>query len=358
MKDIGSIFPLFGSDLKKTGSQTNIQVEDNTIQYSLCREALLVIAESFPKEEKKVLLPAYTCDTVINPFKQAGWECTYYPVDKTLRIDAEKTLGLYEENPMSLIVVHPYYGMDLNEKELALLNELHGKGCKIVMDLTQCIFSSQNIDFVEYYVGSYRKWYEVPDGGFLKTKKKHDGLKKIIPENEEFVSLQTDSMFLRGLYFEEGNEEVKSISRRLNKMAVEMVEQQIVPHAMASSSIALMKGMDMDRCQKQRFENYQFLYHLLKDMEEIDLVCNDMEAVTTAPLYFPIYVKDRDALQTSMAAEHIYAPVLWPVTIEEVLVNDTIKTIYDTILAIPIDQRYNQGDMDRVVETIKHHYHD
>ncbi len=358
MKDIGSIFPLYDPDLEKMNSSTAFQVKDNIILYSLCREALLEIAESFPEKERKVLLPAYTCDTVINPFKQASWDCVYFPVDKHLRINVAQVRALYEKTPVSLMVVHPYFGMDLDNTEQSLLKELHEDGCKIVVDLTQCLFSNQVLDFVDYYVGSYRKWYEVPDGGYLRSNNAIRSFVQPMEENEAFVSLQADSMYLRGLYFETGNEMVKSISRRLNKMAVEMTDNDIRVHAMAASSLALMKEVDMDRCQQQRKENYHYLFHHLDEIEELEFVCIELKEVTTAPLYYTFYVHDRQALQASLAAEHIYAPVIWPLPMDEVLIDDTIRTIYGTILAIPIDQRYDLNDMKKIVETIKRHYRD
>ena len=57
-----------------------------------------------------------------------------------------------------------------------------------------------------------------------------------------------------------------------------------------------------------------------------------------------------------LSEQHIYAPVIWPVVYEEVLVNETVKYIYDHILAIPIDQRYDEGDMAKIVSIIKGYY--
>ena len=88
------------------------------------------------------------------------------------------------------------------------------------------------------------------------------------------------------------------------------------------------------------------------------MACENIGEVTTAPLYFVIYVQDRNELQTSLAAEHIYAPVIWPVPNEEVLINETVKSIYETVLAIPVDQRYNEADMKKIIEIINKHYHD
>lgn len=358
MKDIGSIFPLYDDDLKTEFVSNEQTSECGTIRYSLCREALYVIAESFPKDQRKVLLPAYTCSTVVNPFVQVGWECSYYSVDKSLRIDINEVKSLYYKNNYVLILVHPYFGMDLNDEEIHLLEMLHNDGCKVIVDLTQCIFSDKEYDFADYIVGSYRKWYEVPDGGYLKTSIQNEVFRTEFPENEVFVSLQTDSMYLRGLYFDTNNEVVKNISRRLNKQAVSLIEQPIEPHAMSAFSKSLMRMVDMDKCKRQRFENYQFLFRNLKDNGCFQLACPNLEEVTTAPLYFVIYVQDRAALQASLAAEHIYAPVIWPVPNNEVKINEIIQSIYDTVLAIPVDQRYDLTDMAKIVETINKHYHD
>lgn len=358
MKDIGSIFPLYDDDLEINIVDNKEQAGSDTILFSLCREALYVIAESFPKEARKVLLPAYTCSTVVDPFVQAGWGCSYYSVDKSLRIDVNEIKSIYYKNHYSLILVHPYFGMDLNDKEIHLLNELRIDGCKVVVDLTQCIFSNKNYGFADYIVGSYRKWYEVPDGGFLKSKILDETFKAKFPENEEFVSLQTDSMYLRGLYFNTDNEFVKNISRRLNKLAVSMGRKPIEPHAMSAFSISLMNKIDKQKCQQQRFENYRFLFRNLRHCCHLQLACTDFKEVTTAPLYFVVYVQDRLALQISLAAEHIYAPVIWPIPNEDVVINETVQSIYDTVLAIPVDQRYNLTDMAKIVETINKHYHD
>lgn len=359
MKDIGSIFPLYYEDLISMSTVGDtLSTNHNVLLFSLCREALFTIANSLSSSSKKVLLPAYTCDTVVKPFKELGWECFFYPVNKSLRINVDKVRELFQQHAIILIIVHPYYGKDLNNDEVSLLNELHDDGCKVVVDLTQSIFSKQELSFVDYYVGSYRKWFAIPDGGFLKSKDESCLSEKALEENEVFVSFQKDAMYLRGLYFDSGNEEVKSISRKLNKMAVEMVDSHIMPHKMSAASLVLMNGEDLEFNQARRMENYKYLNEHLANQEGVVLVCNKLNEVTSAPLYFTIYVQDRKELQSDLAAEHIYAPVIWPVIFNEVLVDETVKEIYSTILALPIDQRYGQSDMNKIIEVIKKHYHE
>ncbi len=75
--------------------------------------------------------------------------------------------------------------------------------------------------------------------------------------------------------------------------------------------------------------------------------------MTCAPLFFAVYVEERASFQKKLAQQEIFAPVLWPVHTDSVLINDQIQKIYDNILMLPIDQRYGEKDMQRMVDVIK-----
>lgn len=354
MKDIGSIFPLYEDDLIIAQGVTTPIEEEGRIFYSLCREALYEIAGLYNNSCKIALLPAYTCMTVVLPFLNQGWKCIFYSINKKLRIDRKHLMAVYDEFHPEIVVAHPYYGMDFSESEVALLEELKQKGCIIVVDLTQCIFSKQRLPFVDYYVGSIRKWMAMPDGAFLET----PSLDKCVPipkdkdYNDVFVRKQTDSMYLRGVYFDYGNQEIKEVSRRINKEAVFLSRNNIQPHKMAALSYVKMKNERIDNIIKRRMSNFQRLYNELKENSHYTSVCNNLEDVTSAPLYFSIYAMERLEMQRKLAEEKIYAPLIWPLGMEEMLVSDDVRFIYQHILAIPCDQRYNEEDMMKIVDII------
>ena len=104
--------------------------------------------------------------------------------------------------------------------------------------------------------------------------------------------------------------------------------------------------------RQKRYDNYRCLFDHVRESDMINKVCKNLCDVTSAPLYFTIFVKDRLDLQKILAEEAIYAPVIWPVEDERVLVDDEVKYIYDHLLAIPCDQRYDESDMRRAVEVI------
>lgn len=349
MKEIGSIFPLSETDLNEQMVDTPVSEKEGVYLYSLCREALYDIAVSFQTSNKKALLPAYTCQTVISPFTQAGWTCHFYSIKKNLRIDNDNLIASVEKLKPSLLLVHPYYGMDLCENEIETLETACRFGVKIIHDVTQCLFSTQSLPFVDYRVGSYRKWFPIPDGGFLSTNENIDFFRHHKVWNEKFTVRQADAMYLRNIYFERKEQRIKDISIRLSKSADHVSEDSIIPHCMSSLSFSLLQKEDRKRNQSRRMDNYLFLHNHLKGNAKYRPVCDDISQVTTAPLYFTVFAEDRKSLQKLLAENRIYAPVIWPVEDKAVLINDDVRYIYEHLLAIPCDQRYDTEDMQRIV---------
>lgn len=350
-KEVGSIFPLSHSVIKQAESE-RVQYTGDRLYYSLCREALLDIACALNATSKKVLIPAYTCQTVITPFEEAGWQCEYYSIHKDLRIDSDHLLTSIEKYHPSLVVVHPYFGMDLNDEEMEALNIIEEQGITVVLDMTQCLFSTKQYPFASFVVASYRKWMPIPDGGYLKNIANVAKIVQPEEENDDFTERELAAMYLRGQYFDNGEQLTKAISIKLSKAADHIAESNIAPHKMSQVSYNLMQNENQEFNQQRRFENYTYLYNNIIESGKITKVCKDMSGVTTAPLYFTIYVKNRPVLQRQLAQDSIYAPVIWPIEDNRVLVNDDVKYIYDYILAIPIDQRYEEKDMERVVKII------
>lgn len=350
-KEIGSIYPL-GNEAIFEAESEQLPFEGNKIYYSLCREALFDIAVSLCSSNKRVLIPAYTCQTVITPFEEAGWDCFFYSILKNLRIDILGLLETVRLQKPSLVVVHPFYGMELNDEEETALQQIREKGVAIVLDLTQCLFSKKRYSFVNYTVASYRKWFPIPDGGFLESNTDSVSISQPEFENSEFIEREIAAMYLRGQYFENGEQRTKAISIRLSKAADHIAESNISPHKMSSVAYNLLKNEDFINNQRKRYTNFTYLFNNIQNSHKISKVCQRLVEVTTAPLYFTLYVENRSSLQHLLANEAIYAPVIWPVEDEKVLIDEDIRFIYEHLLAIPCDQRYDQEDMQRVVSII------
>lgn len=354
-KDIGSIYSLSKESIL-IDNGNKLSLEDRFL-FSLCRESIYSIAVLYENSNKNVLLPAYTCDTVIAPFRQLGWKCHYFSLNKSLRIDKQSFVKEIDNNNPAIVLVHPYYGMDFIDEEIELLRYAKGNDSDIIVDLTQSIYTEQHIDFIDYYVGSYRKWNSIPDGGFLKVNNKRKEVPEsnlLVPDDENtvFVSAQSAAMVLRKIYFETDDELIKTISRNLTRAADIYSEEFIKPHRMSELSQILITKEDIENNKKQRLLNFEYLFNNLKENDLISFVIKDLSSIKSAPLYFPIFTSDRRKVQNKLIEKHVYAPVLWPVEDDRVLVDKVIDEIYNTMLVIPIDQRYGIEDMKKIANII------
>lgn len=354
-KEIGSIFPLNHAVLCEAEAK-KATFSGDKLYYSLCREALYDIALHLHSgKREKVMIPAYTCQTVITPFEETGWDCIFYPIKRDLRIDTNSLDVQISRHHPSAIIIHPFYGMDFNTEEESALQRIKEKSITIILDLTQCLFSNKCYPFVDFTVASYRKWFPIPDGGFLESNINKASIIQPTKEYTEFTEKEIAAMYLRGQYFENEEQRTKKISIQLSKEADHISERNITAHKMSDVAYNLLQKENILENQIQRINNYTFLFRNILETQKVKKVCQNIEEVTTAPLYFTVYTKNQKELQHLLAQDAIYAPVMWPVEDERVFINDEIKYIYNHLLAIPCDQRYTVGDMQRAVNIINNY---
>ena len=332
------------------------QAPENVWLLSCARDGLSHIAKTLPVETKRVMIPAYTCDTVALPFTEEGWTCNYFAVDEHMRIDAEHFRGLLKYFKPDVVVMHPFYGMDLNESEQALLKEAHDQGCFVVEDLTHSLFSSYRYDFVDAYVGSVRKWINIPDGGFYESTVLPGPDMETLEEREDSVKYAKDQLYLRDLWRKTGDENLRLIAGRLDKLLTASNRNGWGPYRMSDFSRRLLVGEDPAANNAQRLANARYLYEKLKDSKRVKMPYTCVEDISTGPLWFPVYVTDQDrkALQKEVFKPNgVTAIGLWPLHIPATAVNDTVQYIYDHILVFPCGQMYNEEDMQYIVDLIE-----
>jgi len=73
-------------------------------------------------------------------------------------------------------------------------------------------------------------------------------------------------------------------------------------------------------------------------------------------LYFPVLVDDRAAFQKYLVSNAIYAPVVWPKDDNQPMQCEGAENAYQHLLCVPIDQRYDADDMNRIIEVINSYY--
>lgn len=318
--------------------------------------AIQSLEEKNPNLEKKVLLPTYMCDSVFIPFQRNGWEIFFYHIDRKMKASFSELEALIQKKKPSLLFIHSYYGMDTWKGFETFLRGQQQSGLIIMEDLTQDYYRELRENFeADYLIGSLRKWYFIPDGGFVTT----DAVlnERALQSDSCFARERTGIMTDKWKYLGEVKKEnwenfqglKKSYLRKHRKLERFLDEKDTVS-PLSPISIQLLKQAEEDKdCEKRKL-NYTNLYRGLEKIagEEISLLkLGDV----VAPLYFPVYVKDRENYQRFLQKNDVFAAVLWPIGEEnrEVL-GEEERYIYRHLLALPLDQRYGEKEMRKIVK--------
>lgn len=339
----------------------NILVEDNNempswlsrfgnvVLTSSGRGALSLLLEQVKPRVKRVLLPSYICDSVILPFEQAGYELTYYDVDKYLKpID----IDLIKNSNLGIFLHMGYFGFSTNEILSDLISSLKSESVITIEDVTHTLFSQQNKSIEsDFIIGSIRKWFGVPSGGFLASNRIMSF--ELIDANVDFINIRRSSLNQKFEYMSSRNESIKSTYLSGFNRAEHMLDEDIRPYKIDHESEVIIKNLDNTELQSYRQRNYEFLLKHLRDVDGIEVIFNNVENDVT-PMFFPIYVKNnRDKLRRKLIQNEIYCPVHWSIPKQvNGHLNITTKIIYDSILSIPCDQRYQIEDMRRIINEI------
>lgn len=353
IKEIGSIFPLYPADLADAqGGRSAFPT--GIAWFSLGREAIRAALVANADKPKRALLPAFTCQSVIDPFIELGWECFFYSIKEDLHVDGASLSKLQQELNPGAVLVHPYFGRRISDDEASLLSDMRSDSCILIGDFTQCFFDRASYRCFDYCLCSLRKWLPIPDGAFLIALNGTpipDSVK--LEANEAFLGSQMKAMELRGLYFLSGEDRLKQESIELNKKAERIASQQASIHRISAFSAHRVANVELLReCFARRRRNYSILCDKVLPTKEVFPLSVSQDQMATAPLYFPIRCEHRSELQARLASNDIYAPILWPVESEGLLVDSGVEVLYSTILAIPCDQRYDGSDMGNIAELL------
>lgn len=327
------------------------------------------------RQKKCCLLPMYTCDTVILPFVRRGWELKFYPVGRDLRISRQHFARAIEEVQPQVVLIHSYYGTDTLSEIREGIKAWQQRGILFMEDLTQSLWLLQQKEITcdcDYYIASLRKWLGIPDGGVLASKR--DIRQKPQRESAAFVKKKLEALTEKQEYLNllpsAAEEDSQTMQRRKkafldkNRGAEEMLDGYGEVCKMSSVSRYLWNRADFSGLSAARADNARELYEglsALADRQERIYGSKGFElplsySGSEAPLYVPVLVNTdlREPLQRYLSEHQIYAPVLWPVAKELAgILTEDVRFLYDSMLALPCDQRYGRKDMKRIIKGIE-----
>ena len=314
--------------------------------------AIIDIEKRYPEISKTCLLPSYTCRTVVIPFIRHDWKLFFYDIDEKLSVNAETLASKVEAVQPSVLLAHTYYGTDTLADVRKLITKFQKeKKLIFIEDMTQSMFLlEKDISQADYLVGSLRKWLNTPDGGFCISDRKLDIADS--GEYTEYIQAKTDAQRKKRHYLDGDVYSSKKDFLSINNRAESLLYQTTDLYSISDITKAALTGFDMGEIKKRRQYNAEILDKGMQTLTSVTPIIHIDR--TISPLYYPIYAEDRSRLQKYLAEQNIFAPVLWDIPVE-VTEEMSVQTqyIYDHILALPCDHRYDDKDMHRIITCLK-----
>lgn len=287
------------------------------------RNALEYVLAILPSV-RKVYIPYFTCDVVLEPFTKLGVPYEYYHINRRLELPSLLQLGEGE-----YLLYTNYYGI-----KDAYVRELHAQyGTRLIVDNAQGFFMPPIPDCMMVY--SPRKFVGLPDGGFA------------YPRTEGVDSLPFDvskdrmaHLRLRQQYGPQaGYAAFKENSRKLVGLPVMQ---------MSCETRQMLSRIDFDAVQTARHNNFAQLHAALGCSNS--LAIPDLSSFA-APLVYPYFSADAE-LKSRLIAEQVFVATYWPNVLHQCRFGDVEYELAEHVVCLPIDQRYDEADMTRILNII------
>ncbi len=311
MKEIGGYFGL--------EEFTGKSMYSDLVGVNSARNALVYLLRA--KKIKKLYVPYFLCNSVSGVCEREGFAYEYYNIGENLLPIFDRKLGegeyLYAVN---------YFGQ-LEDSDIVALKERYGN---VIIDNVQAFFHKPIKDIDTVY--SCRKFFGVPDGGYVST----DAILDPAPVRD--VSMNRMTHVLGRFEGESASDYYRDF--RQNDDTFEKLELRL----MSKLTENIMNAVDYDRVKKAREENFLVLDNLLGAKNKLK------PRLPEGPYAYPFYCENGMAVKRALAAKKIFVPTLWPevAETEQKLEADLAKNI----LPLPCDQRYTKEDMERIAEEL------
>lgn len=273
---------------------------------------------------RRVLVPFFICDAVLEPLDAAGVAHTFYPL-------TERGLPDLSEPPRDdeLLLAVNYFG--LASAAMSTLAAQHG--ARLVVDDTQAFYRVG--EAANWSFNSARKFFGVPDGGFLYGPHRPPHPQPSLTGGCEHLTrrLEGDTYASFQLYREHEARigiEVRAISELSNR---------------------LLAAVDHDAVRAARRRNFDALHQHLGMMNGMPIGVSAYEH--QVPMCYP-FVPEREISREELWRRNLFVPQFWPEVLQRRVSGfERERKLAARLLPLPIDQRYDPEDMIEICDRLR-----
>ncbi len=279
------------------------------------RNALAYLLKA--RQIRKLYIPYFLCDSVSGVCEREGCPTVGYHITPDFLPVFDDIL---QEGEWLYIV--NYYGQISNDQVRAMKERWHN----VIFDNVQAFFQRPVVGVDTIY--SCRKFFGVPDGGYLSTDAMPDELLEQDVSKDRMRHVLGRYEGVASDYYRDFKENDHSF-----------VDLEV--RAMSRLTHNLLRAVDYETVKAKRQENFMFLHEKLGPHNRLRI------NIPEGPYAYPFYCENGMEIKKILAQHKIYVATLWPnvLGMEESLEKDYAENI----LPLPCDQRYEEKDMARIV---------
>lgn len=286
---------------------------DDAIALNDARSCLMYVIRAFGVKE--IYLPYYTCPVVWQSVKKENCKMKFYHIDKNFMPTMEFPKDAY-------VLYTNYFGVC--SKNVRVLAK---KYKNLIIDNAQAFYMPK------YGIASFnsiRKFFGVSDGAILVSDKILDDI------FEQDTSYQRFSHLLKRL-----DVNAQFGYQDFCKNDDSLVNEGI--KIMSNLTTIIFNSIDVEMARLKRLENFAYMDEHLGNSNELKLQLENDDV----PMVYP-YLNKKEGLRQKLIDSKIYVARYWSAMPEGYVESCFQKYL----LPLPIDQRYSEDDMKRIVEKI------
>ena len=272
---------------------------------------------------KKVFVPYYTCEAVMEPINKLGIPYEFYHIDVHFEIRDRFTLKESEA-----LLYTNYFG--LKQRYVEQLAEKIGS--RLIVDNTQAFYAKPLAGIDTFY--TCRKFFGVPDGAYLYCDKALD------EKMEQDYSYDRVAHLVKriDLSAEDGFKDFRRVDDGLDNQPI---------RKMSELTKRIMQSIDYESAANKRRENYQMLHEALGEDNNLVLPLDEDAVPMVYPFLAPI-----KGLREKLIENKVFVARYWPNVLEWTTKDDIEYLLAYQMQPLPIDQRYGKNDMKRIIDII------
>lgn len=316
MNAIGGYFEL---ELRK-----GEEYHKNAIRLNTGRNALELILRE--KQYKKLFIPYYTCDVILEPLKKLNIDYDFYFINTNFEPKFNFTTIKKKEGFLYI----NYFG--IKDDYISKIANI----CKnLIIDNSQAFYALPIPKVPTFY--SCRKFFGLPDGAYLYL----DGVSEL--DYPQDLSFKRFNHLLKRLELgaESGYEDFKINENSLSNQPIQQ---------MSKITKALLCNIDYEFVKKIRKKNYLMLQEQLSQLNELELKINK----ESVPMVFP-FLSSIPNLKNLLIKNKIYVATYWPYVINWTNKESLEYKYSSRLICLPIDQRIDLNRIDSLIKKIKKH---